>query len=139
MTDTPWVDGRLPHGYTNLTGSATGIVRKAYIGPEADERLRVERATLTALHGRLPAPAVRDQDDDALYLTEVAGWHAQESLDAGQAEQVLRLCGELRRRLSEVDPATVAGLSGSGAVVVHGDFGPQNLLVDDSAEAVVAV
>ena len=35
-------------------------------------------------------------------------------------------------RIQEIDVTTVPGLPGRGDVVVHGDFGPQNALVDGS-------
>lgn len=52
---------------------------------------------------------------------------------------MLRLCGRLRRELSEISPATVSGLPGSGEVIVHGDFGPQNMLVSFEGNTVLAV
>ncbi|MBO3750434.1 phosphotransferase [Streptosporangiaceae bacterium NEAU-GS5] len=130
---------RLPHGYTNETGRSDGLIHKAYLGPDPELRYRTERAALIGLSGRLPVPEVRGGHDGRLLVQEIAGWHGQEALDAGHAGPVLRLCGELRRRLSEVDPAQVPGLSGAGQVIVHGDFGPQNLLVNAAADEVVAV
>jgi aminoglycoside phosphotransferase (APT) family kinase protein len=52
---------------------------------------------------------------------------------------VLRLCGQLRHALSQIDPATVPGIPGTGDVIVHGDFGPQNMLVNPAADMVLAV
>lgn len=130
---------RLPHGYTNETGRRDGLVRKAYLGPDPERRHRTERAALTGLHGVFPVPEVRDDRDGVLYLTEVIGWHGQEALDAGHGASVLRLCGQVRRRLSEIDTALVPGLAGTGDVIVHGDFGPQNMLVNATADEVLAV
>lgn len=130
---------RLPHGYTNVTERRPGAVRKAYLGPDVRERRDVELAALTGLAGRFPVPAVVSSGDDELATAEVAGWHGQEALDAGRAREVLALCGRLRRELSAIDPATVPGLPGSGPAVVHGDFGPQNLLVTPGADRVLAV
>ena len=116
MAETP-VPGslRLPHGYTNATGRRDGLVCKAYLGPDPEQRRRTERAALTGLRGILPVPELRGEGDGELYLEEVAGRHGQEVLEAGRAARLLRLCGELRRRLSEVDPARVPGLTGTGA------------------------
>ncbi|WP_202919167.1 phosphotransferase family protein [Saccharothrix deserti] len=137
-------DTRLPHGYTNATGKAGGVVRKSYLGPDPLERAAVERAALAGLHGRFPVPAlVPGAPDGSLWLEEVDGRHAQEVIASGRAGEVLRLCGETRRRLSEIDPATVPGLpgdgDGDGDVIVHGDFGPQNVLLSAGGGTVLAV
>jgi aminoglycoside phosphotransferase (APT) family kinase protein len=138
-----WPDAaRLPHGYTNLTTLSAGVVRKRYLGPDAQQREHVERAALEALWGRFPVPRVLPSTGE-LGTAEVAGRHGQEVLDDSDEQRVrnvLRLCGRLRRDLSEIDPESVLGLPGAGNVIVHGDFGPQNLLVNndgDSAQAVV--
>ncbi|WP_420119777.1 phosphotransferase [Micromonospora sp.] len=130
---------RLPHGYTNATSRVAGTVRKSYLGPDAGQRFTVERAALSGLAGSFPVPEVRAAPDGELAVAEVAGWHAQDALDGGHAAAVLRLCGQARRRLSDVDPATVPGLPGTGEVIVHGDFGPQNILVNEAVDEVLAV
>ena len=131
---------QLPHGYTNATTLRAGVVGKSYLGPGARRRLRVERAALSGLAGRFPVPAILPGGDGELDVQAVASWHGQEVLDDGRhASAVLRLCGQIRRRLSGIDPATVPGLPGSGEVIVHGDFGPQNLLLSSDAQDVLAV
>ncbi|ONI80284.1 hypothetical protein ALI22I_43770 [Saccharothrix sp. ALI-22-I] len=133
-------DTRLPHGYTNATGKSGGVVRKSYLGPDPLGRAAVERAALTGLHGRFPVPAlVPDAPEGSLWLAEVDGRHAQEVIADGRAGEVLRLCGETRRLLSEIDPSTVPGLPGDGDVIVHGDFGPQNMLLTETGDVVLAV
>jgi hypothetical protein len=138
-------DARLPHGYTNATRRLDGVIHKAYQGPDADLRHRVERAALSALRGRFPVPEVLRGPDGELCVAEVPGRPGQEALDGGHAAAVLRRCGEARRRLSLIDPATVPGLAGvdvcvkQGETIVHGDFGPQNMLVSADAGEVVAV
>ncbi len=140
MTDEiPAEAARLPHGYTNVTERQAGAVRKAYLGPDVRERRDVELAALTGLAGRFPVPGVVSTAADELTTVEVVGWHGQEALDAGRAEDVLALCGRLRRELSAIDPATVPGLPGRGRVIVHGDFGPQNLLVTPDADRALAL
>ena len=64
-------------------------------------------------------------------LVEVPGAHGQDMIEAGHGREVLQLLGSLLRELQEIDTASVPGLPGQGDVVVHGDFGPQNVLVDD--------
>ena len=52
--------------------------------------------------------------------------------------RVLALVGSLLVRVQQIDPATVPGLSGTGSVIVHGDFGPQNVLIaDDRIDALL--
>jgi aminoglycoside phosphotransferase (APT) family kinase protein len=84
------------------------------------------------LAGILPVPAIVavDPDGPSLIMVAVAGRHGQELLDAGHAPQVLRLAGTLLRELQTLAPTAIPELAGSGAVIVHGDFGPQNLLID---------
>ncbi len=65
-----------------------------------------------------------------LILRKASGTHGQEMIDAGRAPQVLRLLGALLVSLQEVSPSAVPGLEGIGPVLVHGDFGPQNVLIE---------
>ncbi|MEU9166574.1 phosphotransferase [Streptomyces sp. NPDC048420] len=114
---------------------------KTYEGPDAELRLHRERVLLTGLRGLLPVPPVVAAADGAtLTLGFVAGTPGQELLDSGHAVQVLVSCGELLRRLHETDPSVLrAGADQSGKVLVHGDFGPHNMLLDPSTRAVTAV
>ncbi|MFI5678082.1 phosphotransferase family protein [Streptomyces cellulosae] len=132
----------LRHGYTNRTLGDGAVVRKTYDGPDAAARLHREHTLLRALRGRVPVPPVLRADDDTLTLTLgfVPGVHGQELLDAGRAERVLESCGQLLRRLHS-GPPDLADLpvAGAGEVLVHGDFGPQNLLLDPSTFEVTAL
>jgi len=124
----------LPGGYTNATRrSASGQVEKRYQGDDRRERAALEHACLARLAGLLPVPTVIavDRDVPALIMAEVGGGHGQGLLDAGHATRVLRLAGVLLRTLQDLDPGVIPELTGSGGVIVHGDFGPQNLLLDD--------
>jgi aminoglycoside phosphotransferase len=124
----------LPGGYTNATRrSATGRIEKRYRGDDRHERAALERVCLERLTGLLPVPTVIavDPDEPTLTMADVRGRHGQELVDAGQAALVLRLAGALLRTLQELTPSVIPELPGSGDVIVHGDFGPQNLLVDD--------
>jgi tRNA A-37 threonylcarbamoyl transferase component Bud32 len=124
---------RLRHGYTNRTRRlAGGVVEKHYDGTDAAERAEREYICLTHLADQLPVPQALDRDParPALMLREVPGAHGQDLIEAGRATEVLRLLGALLARLQAVDVSVVPGLPGRGEVIVHGDFGPQNLLVD---------
>jgi aminoglycoside phosphotransferase (APT) family kinase protein len=123
----------LPGGYTNATRrSPNGQVEKRYRGDDRYERAAIERTCLEGLAELLPVPTVVavDPDEPTLTMVDVRGRHGQELVDAGDAAVVLRLAGELLRSLQELAPAMIPELPGSGDVIVHGDFGPQNLLVD---------
>jgi aminoglycoside phosphotransferase (APT) family kinase protein len=51
-------------------------------------------------------------------------------IDAGRAAEVLRLLGSILVTLQQVPPWAVPGLVGTWPVIVHGDFGPQNVLIE---------
>jgi aminoglycoside phosphotransferase len=129
----------LPHGYTNRTLGDGAVVRKTYDGPDAAERLHRERALLLALRDRVPVPPVLRADDRTLTLGFVPGVQGQELLDAGRVHGTLRSCGEVLRRLHATEPPPDLPDTGTGGVLVHGDFGPQNVLLDPSALEVTAV
>lgn len=124
---------RLPHGYTNQTTGDRATVVKRYQGPDAAARMARERELLADLAGVLPVPPLLGAGDESLTLGFVAGAPGQELLDAGDPESVLRSCGEVLRRIhsrpSVLGPGTL----------VHGDFGPNNLLLDPDTYAVTAV
>jgi aminoglycoside phosphotransferase (APT) family kinase protein len=123
---------RLKHGYTNWTARSVDAVVKRYAGPDVDERRAREHAALTRLHGRLSIPRVLAFDDETLTMEFVRGRHGQELLDEGHAREVFALCGRLLRAVQAVpaDAVPELGTPEPGQVLVHGDFGPQNLLVD---------
>jgi aminoglycoside phosphotransferase (APT) family kinase protein len=123
---------RLRHGYTNGTATDGRAVTKEYLGPDAGQRRANEIAVLDAVGGLLPVPPLLDRPPGAIVTGFVQGTHGQELLAAGHAREVLGVCGRLARRVHAVDPALVPGLGTpkAGEVLVHGDFGPQNLLID---------
>lgn len=130
----------LPHGYTNDTTGDGKVVVKRYAGPDAEVRRELESAVLGRLQGRLPVPPLLDaagarEAPGAPARTELAlgfvhGAHGQDLLDAGRAAEVLHRGGGVLARIHDLDVTEI--LPGSraeaGEVLVHGDFGPNNLL-----------
>jgi hypothetical protein len=80
--------------------------------------------------GRCPVPEIMafDPATPVLVVSEIRGRHGQELIDQGLAAQVLRLIGSQLSGLQSLDPSTVPGLKEKGDVIVHGDYGPQNML-----------
>jgi len=130
----------MPHGYTNATSTDGRRVVKRYLGPDAVERQSAETLALTHLAGRLPVPVLLDQTSGQIELGWIAGVPGQERLET-VAEQVLYVVGETARRLLNLDFDTVRGLPRrpGGEVLVHGDFGPQNLLLDRDTGQLTAI
>jgi aminoglycoside phosphotransferase len=121
---------RLPHGFTNQTRRVGDGIEKRYEGSDSFVRYERELACLTGLLGRCPVPEILEFDPSTprLVVSEIPGRHGQELMDNGQPAQVLRLIGSQLSGLQSFDPAAVPGLRGTGDVIVHGDFGPQNIL-----------
>jgi aminoglycoside phosphotransferase (APT) family kinase protein len=126
--------GQLRHGYTNATRVVpSDLVEKTFRGEDARDRCDRERRCLAALAGELPVPEIVGYDEIRPTLTtrRLDGAHGQDLIDAGHASRVLALVGSLLVRVQQIDPARVPGLYGRGSVSVHGDFGPQNVLIAD--------
>lgn len=129
----------MQHGYTNHTVGDDTNIEKTYQGPDAEARLAREQQALRTLRGRLPVPAVHEARPGTLVLQRLPGTHGQELIEQGHAAQVLRACGAVLRLVHQV-PATVLGdLGHTGEVLVHGDFGPNNTLLDPATYAVTAL
>ena len=127
------------HGYTNRTDRIESGVRKTYEGPDARKRARAEYVALTGLAGRMPVPAVFErQAEGALVIEFIEGAHGQDLIEAGHASEVLSSCGGLLRRLHALDPSLV-GSARSAGVICHGDFGPNNVLLDRASHEVTAL
>ena len=116
----------LRHGYTNDVRGDGAVVVKAYTGPDADNRRATERDMLRALAGRPPVPEVLDDPPGELHLSHLPGENGQDLITAGHAGPVLHACGAMARRLAD-------------AGVHHGDFGPNNVLLDPATFTVTAV
>lgn len=127
----------LPHGYTNRTVRRGRTVTKSYRGPDAAGRRERELTALRALRGRIPVPLVVESGRD-LTMEYVDGAHGQDLIDTGEAAGVMRTCGEILRRIHRIPPADVVP-DALGQVLVHGDYGPNNVLLDSATLHVVAV
>jgi Ser/Thr protein kinase RdoA (MazF antagonist) len=122
-------------------------VVKRYVGPEAGARRRREWTALTGLAGLVPVPRLLpDAGADTLRMAFVEGGHGQVLIGAGYAAEVLRSCGQVLRRIHSLDVAHVwadgvrsTAAPGPGPVIVHGDFGPNNVLIDPAGYGVTAV
>jgi hypothetical protein len=133
---------RLPHGYTNSTRLLSpDAVEKRYEGVDAEASARRELACLTHLADVLPVPAVLEVLPTApgVVLGMLPGCHGQELIDEGRAERVLRLVGRALHDLRAIPTTAVPELDGDGLVLVHGDYGPQNMLFDADATTVTAI
>jgi aminoglycoside phosphotransferase len=132
---------RLPHGYTNQTRRLGQGIEKRFEGSDSLGRYEREFACLTGLFGRCPVPEILEFDPSMprLVVGEIRGCHGQVLMDNGRPAQVLRLIGSQLSDLQSFDPATVPGLRGTGDVIVHGDFGPQNILFSLDPERVSGV
>jgi aminoglycoside phosphotransferase (APT) family kinase protein len=134
----------LRHGYTNRTLGDGGTVLKCYQGPGALARLQNEHAVLSALQGQvLPVPQVLGSADGGLTMTFMNGIHGQELLEAGHADRVLRACGTMLQRIHQLDTSQIAAAlgqpAGEGNVLIHGDYGPQNMLLDPATLEITAI
>jgi len=137
VLDSRAVPSRLPHGYTNTTRRiGAGRILKRYEGPGRHERWRRELLCLAALGAHLPVPAVLERDDEepSLVLTELPGRPGQELIDEGHGDEVMALVGQTLRLVQAIPLTAVPHLDGRGSVLVHGDFGPQNMLFDLDAD-----
>jgi aminoglycoside phosphotransferase (APT) family kinase protein len=124
----------LPHGYTNDSWSDNDGIHKHYVGVGAQARMRIELDAIEATAHQVPTPRVLAVDEGTTTVTfaRVIGRHGQELIDEGHAAGVLHSVGRTLRRLH-------GSAATDGSVLVHGDFGPQNLLFDADSFEVVAV
>ena len=135
----------MPHGYTSHTTRDGPVVTKAYRGPDATQRCARETAMLRRLAGLVPVPPVVASTDISLSLGFMPGVHGQDLIAAGLGGQVLHACGQVLRRIHALDPGLAPGLAPAGqrsparAVLVHGDFGPNNVLLDQAGQEITAV
>jgi Ser/Thr protein kinase RdoA (MazF antagonist) len=127
------------HGYTNHTVRTGPVVTKDYQGPDAARRCTREAAALAALAGTLPVPPLVETAATRVSMGLMAGVPGQDLIDAGLARGVLRACGRMLRRVQATDPGLVLGAERPAGVLVHGDYGPNNVLLDPAACEVSAI
>ena len=130
----------LRHSYTNRTLGDGATVVKCYQEPGALARSRLEQGMLHALHGQVPVPQILDYRDGCLTMTFMNGIPGQELLDR-RADGVLRACGTMLWRIHQLGTGGIAALAtaGDGQVLVHGDYGPQNVLLHPATLQITAV
>jgi len=128
-------DGQtLPHGYTNVTTVLGGLVTKTYRGPDAVRRQQREELAIRSVTGLLPVATIVESRPGVLVLGEVPGRHGQDLIDSGDGVAVMSGLGRLLREVQAISPVFLGESHGTG-VLVHHDFGPNNVLVaehDDS-------
>ncbi len=121
----------LKSGYTNQTTKVGKVAEKTYSGPGSANRWAAEVTLLTYLKGRLPVPPLINANlHGGIQTAWINGLHAQDLLQADQGETVLAVLGDLLQQLQQVPTDALAGkIPGDGTCLVHGDFGPQNLIL----------
>ncbi|WP_328292576.1 phosphotransferase [Kineococcus sp. NBC_00420] len=134
---------RLPHGYTNATRNDAGIITKRYLGPDAPTRQHAEVTALHYLAGILPVPGLVHEEAGQIGTAFMPGRPGQELLEMAP-DAVLHSVGRTaallhRLDVSALDRPELLGPAEDGAVLVHGDFGPQNLLLDPDTFKVSAI
>ena len=116
---------------------------KCYQGPGALARFQQEHAVLNVLQGRVPVLPVLGAAGGCLTMGFMSGVHGQELLETGYGDGVLHACGATLQRIHQVDPGEIAAAlpsrPGDGQVLVHGDYGPQNVLLNPATLEITAV
>ncbi len=118
---------RLPHGYTNSTVVQGHRVVKTYLGPEAADRSTREVNALTFLAGKLAVPRLIEHDPSRIVTRLIEGTPGQELIEL-LPDEVLFETGRTARALHRLDLSRSYGTQHDRSVLVHGDFGPQNML-----------
>jgi tRNA A-37 threonylcarbamoyl transferase component Bud32 len=129
--EAPLVGGtRLAHGFTNESWRRGDRIYKRYLGNDASERLRVEVDTIHMVTPTMPVPQIVEVNESELLVVFglVDGRHGQELIDQGRGERVLGAAGRMLRRMHTEYPG-----------LVHGDYGPQNLLLDNDGAEIIGV
>jgi tRNA A-37 threonylcarbamoyl transferase component Bud32 len=122
---------RLPHGYTNETWADDASVWKRYVGRDSDARMRRELDAIEMVRQVVPVPDVlsTDFDEHVVRFARVHGAPGQALLERGHGHEVMEATG---RTLAMFQRA-------SDPHLVHGDYGPQNLLLDPAGHEVLLV
>ncbi len=126
----------LPHAYTNLVTARGHLVTKTYRGADGVERQQREALAIRSLTGILPVATIVESHPGVIVLAKVPGRHGQDLIDMGEGQAVMFSMGRLLREVQAVTPAFYGEFDGTG-VLVHGDFGPNNVLLAEDADEVV--
>lgn len=130
---------RMPHGYCNDTVHAGGAVVKRFTGPDAAARASTEVRALRAVLATVPVPALESVSDDEITCAYVPGAHGQDLIGPDTAARLLAECGRVLAAIHTVPLERLRLDAPAAGVLVHGDFGPQNLLFHPKTLAVAAV
>jgi tRNA A-37 threonylcarbamoyl transferase component Bud32 len=120
----------LPYGYTNSTRLENRIVVKTHSGADSQSRFLTELVMYQQLQDMSFMPELVGYDQDALTISTryVESRHAQDLLEE-YCDIVPFSLGKLARELQLVKIDTIVESKRNAPdVLVHGDFGPQNLL-----------
>ncbi|MBJ7595859.1 MAG: phosphotransferase [Candidatus Dormibacteraeota bacterium] len=126
------------HSGNSLSWDGEAIVKD--FGAAIDRRER-EQACLAVLGGVLPVPALlAGSSGGRLRMAYVDGAEPDAAIEGGRAAALLEQLGRFLRALHEFDCSQLAPmLPGEGDVLVHGDFGHHNALINPSTGELAAV
>ncbi|ADD41220.1 phosphotransferase family protein [Stackebrandtia nassauensis] len=130
---------RMPHGYCNDTVHHDDAVIKRFTGPDAAARASTEVRALRAAFPTVPVPQVKAASDAEITCEFVPGVHGQDLIGPDTAARLLAECGRVLATIHAVPVAAVQAEPHPAGVLIHGDFGPQNMLFDKETLTVAAV
>jgi aminoglycoside phosphotransferase len=132
---------QMPHAYTDRTVRHNDLVIKSYRGPDAAMRFDREASALQKLRVQVPVPPLVYTDAGTLGTQLVSGVHGGDLITAWHAAAVLQACGHTLRQIHQVNLAEFFGglQHPPGTVLVHGDYGPNNVLLDPDRFEITAV
>ncbi len=128
----------LPHTYTNDVTVLGDLVTKRYRGPGAIMRQQREELAIRSVADRLPVATIVDSRPGVLVLGRVPGRHGQERIDGGEGDAVMFGLGRVLREVQAVSPLFFGEFHGAG-VLVHHDFGPNNVLSADHDDSIALI
>jgi Phosphotransferase enzyme family len=97
----------------------------------------------TLCRGWFRVPPVLGFEDGCLRMRFMSGVHGQELLESGHGVGVLRACGTMLRLIHQLDAreitAALPSRARGGQVLAHGDYGPQNVLLDPATLEITGI
>ena len=121
---------KLPHGYTNNTYLVDKTVRKTYSGADAQNRFYTELTIYQKLQDESFMPQLLHYNEETFTIATryIDTQHGQDLLKEHPIQVPFAL-GELAKQLQTVQLDAIGKQKRKkGQVLVHGDFGPQNVL-----------